>query len=200
MKLAILTVMLAGLTPSVLAQGLPSLEGNGSQTQSVEVGKGAISVTLESSGTIAAGGGSNSLDGAATLSVNDLSIGVGHAQDDHPTSEPGAVGASHAHQVRASADPSTGTSAPENETKTSSGAVCPLPLPSREALAAAIDQGYRLVRVAAPCPGSPDDLDALLAVSPAIVAALEAAGARRTGLVSITINNGVVTLGYDLDG
>lgn len=61
-------------------QGLPALDGQGSQTQSIELAKDAVTITLESSGALSAGKGGVEGDGAARLTVNDLSVGVGGAQ------------------------------------------------------------------------------------------------------------------------
>lgn len=58
-------------------QELPALDGQGSQTQSIELSKEAVTITLESGGALSVGQNGVESDGAARLTVNNLSVGVG---------------------------------------------------------------------------------------------------------------------------
>lgn len=190
-----LCLVCAGLSTPAFAQDLnPAIEGAGDQTQSVELFDSAVSVSVESSGSVSLNRGNDSVDGALGVSVNDTTIlGVS-------TPSNGPQGAT--------VPPSTGTrpvAAPQSAANSQNGvgtvtapnhAVdCQAPASDHDSLSQALAQGFPIMARQIDCSPAAD-LSQLISLSPTLQSALSRAGIPGNRVVSITISSDAVIVDY----
>jgi len=189
------------LTMPAIAQGLPTIEGDGSQTQSVDIVQGAVSVTIQSSGSLSAGRDNNSAGGQLSLEINDVAVGIGsgtgNASTNPDTNAPQTDRAKTTMSNRAIGDRGGKPDDVSGTDDTLQGdSACRMPLPSPGDLAVALRQAGELVVEKADCVHPVGEITRLIASSSAATSALASANVSSARIVSITIDQNAVTFGY----
>jgi len=198
MKPAILAIVL-NCTASVpaFAQGLPALEGNGAQTQSVELANGAVSVSVESQGDLSLNRGEDTASGALGITVNGVSVELGgnsFAQGTTPSGRDNSAAPAPVPATQGSPQSPQTRTARSEET-----ASCHGDIPSADQLAAALAASLPVRLEEARCVQARPIVTSLLASQPALIAGIQQAGLPPAGVVAITIDNTAVILGVDAD-
>lgn len=196
MNRAILVIILSSTAFPALAQGMPGLEGDGAQTQSVELAKGTVSVSVDSQGSLSLGRGEDALSGGLGITVNGDSVELGR-NSSYPGSAPSSTG-------KAIADPTTETRAPRQSSGTSAPGsttttTCASELPSAERLARALDGGLPVHIRQSTCAQGSQLVQSLLASQPDLIARIEHDNLSPERVVAITIDNAAVILDFSAD-
>ena len=196
MKCTPIALTLMALATPALAQGLPALEGEGSQVQSVELLDGAVSVSVESSGSMSLGRGDDHIDGDLGITINDVTLGTGGTDDaGNPDNSSGARTATGdtvaASPVPSATAPATSGQPVVGRTIANSD-VCVLGLVSAEELANAFDHAATLVWREATCGADGSGAAMLAASEPRLVNELARAGRTPDQVVAITLDDGSV--------
>lgn len=186
MKRTTIALMLIGLSSPVLAQEVnPALEGEGNQTQRLDLVGGAVSIGIESSGSTSIGRGEDAIGGGLGVTVNELSIGTGGSNQMVP---PGAAKGTGAMPGSSPALGSGGAA--------STGLACDLMLTSSDELATALDQDFDVMLREVACDQPAPELARLMISQPAFFSMLARAGLPQDRLISITIHNGTVIVDH----
>lgn len=179
-------ILLAGLAAPALAQSInPALEGDGSQTQTLDVLGGAVSVSVESEGALSLGRGDPEAEAAATLSVNDLSVGIGNRGAQNDDAAPAGGNAPGA--------PSVAEGQAVSGSGTDQAEACDFAMPDAAAIGEAIDAGMPVIIRHSDCAGSDPAIGRLIDNLPALAEVLDHAGTVPDRVVAITIaDEGVI--------
>ncbi|ODT69611.1 MAG: hypothetical protein ABS75_16145 [Pelagibacterium sp. SCN 63-23] len=184
-------IVLAGLAAPVLAQSInPAIQGEGSQTQTLEVLGGAVSVSVESGGALSLGRGDPQAGASATLSVNDLSVGVGNQNAD-------AGGATAAGGTASGRNPAASPPMAQAQDVDASlsmqNATCDFPSAGAAAISRAIDAGMPVIIRHSDCVANEAAMTPVIETLPGLAAALDDAGTAKNRVVAITIaDDGVI--------
>ncbi|QQR40135.1 hypothetical protein [Devosia rhizoryzae] len=205
----VLPILLIGLASPLLAQepGL-GIVGEGTQTQSVELLKDSVSVSIESSGALSLGRGNDSVGGSLGVSVNDVTIvSIGR---ESTSAAPGSAGAGVTGATgvatangTAGAAPSTGASGQQVAVQgqgSGTGAAGSLTLAcsetegGREKLIGALTSGQEVWMRPTTCTTPRDDIADLASQYPQLEQAVAGAGRSFEDVVAITISDDFVVL------
>lgn len=191
--LATVLVVISTAAPAY-SQGLPALEGEGTQTQSLELAKGAASINVESSGGLSLGRGADTLHGSLGVSINDVGIGIGNGGES--AQSPGTTTGAAA---GVGPDPGQRTAtglAQDDNRATLAGAGCNGGAASLEDLRSALDREFPIFLRAVECPTAVPGTAQMLADQPDFSRKISQAGIAADAVVSITIHNGSVIVDH----
>ena len=193
-----LCLLCAGLAAPALAQDLnPAIESSGSQTQSVELLGGSVSVSVESSGSLSINRGNDSLDGALGVSVNDAPI-VGVSSPNNDATTPGAgapASPGSATRPATSARPAVLPQGSAMTVQAASEVECNAPS-NTDGLSQALAQDVPIMVRAVACATTANQFAQLISSYPTLDTALSGAGIASNRVVAITIANDAVIVDY----
>ncbi|SMQ72139.1 hypothetical protein SAMN06295905_2050 [Devosia lucknowensis] len=168
-----------------LGQGLPALEGQGSQTQTVELANDALSLSIDSGGSLSLGRGDDhvAVDLGVTLNDNPIQLG---GRPDTPADAPSPTGTPEAATAVKVAGPFASQGARSSS--------LPCTTVAEDALDRALAGGFSIVVQQAVCDPQQDQRHVWDESSP-FRAAISDAGIDFEDVVAITINDAAVIVG-----
>ena len=179
-------LLLAGFAAPSLAQSVnPAVEGDGAQTQTLEVFDGSVSVSVQSQGSLSLGRGDPDASAGATLSVNGISVGIGKSDEDARSTT----------RERKDAIESGSVTAPNSASASAKGTreQCDYPMADAAAINEAIVAGVPVIIRFSDCAYPDPAIEGLFTAAPRLAAALAQAGLDENQVVSITIaDEGVI--------
>ncbi len=178
-------LLLAGLAAPSLAQSInPAVEGDGAQTQTLEVLDGSVSVSVQSQGSLSLGRGDPDASAGATLAVNGISVGIGKSDENTSSTTREREGAIESGSVTA---PNSGSAAKGTREQ------CDYPMADAAAIDEAIVAGVPVIIRSSDCAYPDAAIERVFDATPRLAAALAQAGLGENQVVSITIaDEGVI--------
>lgn len=210
-------VLLIGVsTPAFAQQSILGVEGEGTQSQSVELLGGSVSVTVDSAGSLSLGRGEPDAAAGVGVSVNDLNIvsvgsptGGGSTNSPQaPSAQPGGqVGGGVPEAVQGNGGNTTSVGTIQGKTvmgganasqpsPTESGNGCATVHPQAGVLERALNRGGEIWLRSTSCTPEGTGAGDLIAAFPALTDAVLAQGLATEDAVAITISDEVVIIDF----
>ncbi|KKB10042.1 hypothetical protein [Devosia chinhatensis] len=181
--------LVAALTFASLPALAQGIEGAGTQTQSLDLLGGAVSVELQSGGDVSLGRGDDGGSAGASVSVNGIGIGLGNSGGTSGSAQ--SVTSVQSREDRPAANETSRSGAVLSPDETGAdGEACIAP--SAWELGQALDYRLEVVVRASECQFEPAIIDELLSSQRILGEALSAANINSDAVQAITIGEKIV--------